>query len=236
MKKSSLGRVLSRYLKVDDQGVRIATYVYQERSSWKAGPPAELLFELASLGSVKVSGVNILSQELKSKVYQDAKWATLLALLGVCLLLYLDFRNLKDTLLSLIPLGFGVLWMFGLMDLLGMKLNLMNIFAIIMILGIGVDYGVHILHRYYENKECDVSVTVLQVGKAVLMAALTTICGFGTITYSDYPGLVSMGVATVIGVTTCTVASLVLLPAVLTLLARSGDSHWSGALPPGRRS
>ncbi len=215
VKKSSLGRILSRYLKVDDQGVRIATYVYQERSSWKAGPPAQLVAELISLGSVKVSGVNILSQELKSKVYQDAKWATLLALLGVCLLLYLDFRNLKDTLLSLIPLGFGVLWMFGLMDLFGMKLNLMNIFAVIMILGIGVDYGVHILHRYYESGECDISVTILQVGKAVLMAALTTIFGFGSITFSDYPGLVSMGVACILGVGACMVASLVLLPAIL---------------------
>jgi uncharacterized protein len=236
VKKSSLGRVLTRYLKVDDQGVRIATYVYQERSSWKAGPPSQLVAELISLGSVKVSGVNILSQELKSKVYQDAKWATLLALLGVCLLLYLDFRSLKDTLLSLIPLGFGVLWMFGLMDLLGMKLNLMNIFAIIMILGIGVDYGVHILHRYYEGGKLDAALGLNQVGKAILMAAMTTTVGFGTITYSDYPGLVTLGIATVIGVTTCTVASLVLLPAVLTLLARSADSHRSGALPPGRRS
>jgi hypothetical protein len=105
--------------------------------------------------------------------------------------------------------------MFGLMDLFGMKLNLMNIFAVIMILGIGVDYGVHILHRYYENGECDISVTVNQVGKAVLMAALTTIFGFGSITFSDYPGLVSMGIACILGVGTCMVASLVLLPAIL---------------------
>jgi predicted RND superfamily exporter protein len=220
VRKSSLGRILGRYLKVDERGVRVATYVYQDRKAWREGPPAELLAKLASLGSVKCSGVNILSRELKTRVYGDAKLATLLALLGIGLLLYLDFRSIKLSLLALIPLGFGILWMFGLMDAFGMKLNLMNIFAVIMILGIGVDYGVHVLHRYYEDGGFDVVPALNQVGKAVLMAALTTIFGFGTITFSDYPGLISMGVACVLGVGTCAVVSLILLPAVLFLWGR----------------
>ena len=152
VEKSSLGRILGRYLKVDERGVRVATYVYQDQKAWREGPPAELLAKLTSLGSVKCTGVNILSRELKTRVYADAKLATLLALLGIGLLLYLDFRSIKVSLLALIPLGFGILWMFGLMDAFGMKLNLMNIFAVIMILGIGVDYGVHVLHRYYEDR------------------------------------------------------------------------------------
>ena len=226
VKKSSLGRIMSRYLKVDENRVRVATYVYQEQKAWKEGPPPELLAKLASLGAVKCSGVNILARELKTRVYQDSKLATLLAFLGVALLLYLDFRSLRSCFMALIPLGFGIVWMFGLMDAFGMKLNLMNIFAVIMVLGIGVDYGVHILHRYYEDEKFDVSLAVNQVGKAILMAALTTIFGFGTITYSDYPGLISMGVACVLGVGACTIASLVLLPAVLQI--------WGGRLS-GRR-
>jgi uncharacterized protein len=222
VKKSSLGRIMSRYLKVDENRVRVATYVYQEQKSWKEGPPPELLAKLASLGAVKCSGVNVLARELKTRVYQDSKLATLLAFLGVALLLYLDFRSLRSCFMALIPLGFGIVWMFGLMDAFGMKLNLMNIFAVIMVLGIGVDYGVHILHRYYEDQRFDVSLAVNQVGKAILMAALTTTFGFGTITYSDYPGLISMGVACVLGVGACTIASLVLLPAVLQI--------WGGRL------
>ena len=217
VKKSSLGRILTRYLKVDQRGVRIATYVYQDREAWKSGPPEKLLQDLSNLGSVRFAGVSILSRELKTRVYHDAKLATLIALLGVLLLLYLDFRSIRGALLSLLPLGFGILWMFGLMDLFGMKLNLMNIFAVIMIIGIGVDYGVHMLHRFYEEGRYDAALAVSQTGKAVLMAALTTTFGFGTITYSDYPGLISMGVACILGVGACTIASLVLLPAVLIL-------------------
>ena len=234
VRKSSLGRILNRYLKVDERGVRVATYVYQDRKAWREGPPAELLAKLASLGSVKCSGVNILSRELKTRVYHDAKLATLLALLGIGFLLYLDFRSIKISLLALIPLGFGVLWMFGLMEAFGMKLNLMNIFAVIMILGIGVDYGVHVLHRFYEKGKKDATPALNQVGKAILMAALTTTFGFGTITCSDYPGLISMGIACVLGVGTCAVASLILLPAVLILWGRS-DSRRSGSPPPGSR-
>ncbi len=217
VKKSSLGRILGRYLKMDEKGVRVATYVYEDQKAWKEGPPPELLAKLGSVDSVKFSGVNILARELKTRVYQDSKLAALLAFLGVVLLLYLDFRSLRSCFLALIPLGFGILWMFGLMDAFGMKLNLMNIFAVIMILGIGVDYGVHVLHRYYEGEKFDISLAVNQVGKAVLMAALTTIFGFGSITYSDYPGLISMGVACVLGVGSSMIASLVLLPAVLQL-------------------
>jgi predicted RND superfamily exporter protein len=230
VQESSLGRILNRYLKVDEKGVRVATYIYQDRQAWRDGPPAELLAQLTALGSVKCAGVNILSRELKTRVYGDAKLATLLALLGIIFLLYLDFRSIKLSLLALIPLGFGILWMFGLMEAFGMKLNLMNIFAVIMILGIGVDYGVHLLHRYYEDQEMEVSLALNQVGKAVLMAALTTIFGFGTITYSDYPGLISMGVACILGVGTCALASLILLPAVLLLWGRPASGKRKDAL------
>jgi len=225
VKKSSMGRILNRYLKVDERGVRVVTYVYQNREVWKAGPPSKLLKEIATLGSVKFAGVNILSRELKTRVYSDAKLAALIALLGVLLLLYLDFRSIKSSLLALIPLGFGILWMFGLMDALGMKLNLMNIFAVIMILGIAVDYGVHVLHRYYEDRKFDVTLALNQVGKAILMAALTTILGFGTITYSDYPGLISMGIACILGVGSCMVVSLLVLPAVLMLWGRPSSGE-----------
>jgi predicted RND superfamily exporter protein len=56
------------------------------------------------------------------------------------------------------------------------------------------------------------------------MAALTTILGFGTITFSDYPGLISMGIASILGVGACAVASLILLPAALILWGRPSSS------------
>jgi len=232
VKKSSLGKVLDRYLRIEKGKVKVATYVYQDRESWRKGPPAELAQGLSGLGSVRITGVNVLAGELKREIYHDARISALLALLAVAALLYLDFGSLRNTLLALLPLGFGIVCMFGLMELLGMKLNLMNIFAVIMILGIGVDYGVHMLHRYREGQAGDVELAFRQVGKAILMAALTTILGFGTISLSDYPGLVSLGVASILGTGACAVGSLIVLPALLIL----GKERAKNLPPPLRDS
>ncbi len=159
-----------------------------------------MLAKPASIDSVKFSGVNILARELKARAYQDSKLAALLALLGVLLLPYFHYHRLRSGLLALIPLGIGITSMFGLMDVFGMRLNLVNIFAVILIMGIGVDYGIYVLDRYYESGQCDVSLAVNQTGKAVRMAALTAIFGFGSVVYSDYPGLISIGIACILGV------------------------------------
>lgn len=153
----------------------------------------------------------------------------LLSLLAVTILLLLDFRHLGDAALCLLPMGLGLLWCIELMGLFGVSFNLANFFAIPILIGLGVDSAVHILHRYHEGGP-----NRLMMGstrRAVTLTSLTTIIGFGCLLMAHHRGLFSLGVAMSIGSTTCLVASILVLPAILALRERY-RARKAGAAPP----
>jgi hypothetical protein len=153
------------------------------------------------------------SREMK-RSYEQAGLYSLVVILAV---LWLDFRSLKHSLLAALPLGLGMLQTFGLMGLVGIDLNAANLIGIPLILGIAVDYGVHIMHDALERPgPYRMSAST---ANSVLVDALTTILGFGALMVASHRGLESLGRLLTLGVTTCTLTSLVFLPALLNLVA-----------------
>jgi predicted RND superfamily exporter protein len=94
----------------------------------------------------------------------------------------------------------------------------MNIFVLTMVIGIGVDYGVHLLHRWYESDGDTESLA--ETSKAIAVAALTTMVGFGSLVLSHYPGLRSVGGAAILGALATAILGITVLPVLLTLLER----------------
>ncbi len=139
----------------------------------------------------------------------------LIALAAVCALIYLDFRSWRLTLFSLLPVTLGLIWTLGLMGILGMDLNFMNLVVFTMVVGVGVDYGVHVLHRQSGNGLTRFETGLVQVSKGVGLAVLTTLVGFGSLTLSGYPGLQSMGTVALMGVGFSALIALTLLPVLL---------------------
>ena len=126
--------------------------MYPPENRWRREPPPEAERLAEELGpQAALTGTNVLNQRVRDRIIPDAWLAGILGLLAVAVLLYLDFRTLRHTLLSLTPLAVGIVWMLAVMAASGVPLNFMNIFVTTMILGIGVDYGLHILHRYREE-------------------------------------------------------------------------------------
>jgi uncharacterized protein len=93
----------------------------------------------------------------------------------------------------------------------------MNIAIVPMILGIGIDDGIHIVHRFRVRDVPDVQTVLQLTGTAVCLSSLTTMAAFGTLALSTNRGIASVGLLTLIGVTACLIASLCTLPAVLVL-------------------
>ena len=145
--------------------------------------------------------------------YEQAALSALVVILAV---LWLDFRHLGHSLLAALPLALGMLQTLGLMGLVGIDLNPANVIDIPLILGIAVDYGVHIVHDARERP--GPYMISASTANAVLVDALTTILGFGALMVASHRGLESLGRLLTLGVTACTVTSLVLLPAIFVLL------------------
>jgi hypothetical protein len=215
--------LLERFLKpAKGGGWKSVVYLYPPENHWRREAPPEALALADELGpAAQLTGTNVLNQRVRQRVLPDAWLAGLLGLLLVTILLWLDFRTLRHTLLSLTPLLVGIVWMLAAMGGLGIPLNFMNIFVTTMIIGIGVDYGLHILHRYREERdrdEAELRRALVETGNAIVVAALSTICGFGSLAFSHYPGLRSMGYVAILGAVSTALVAITLLPAFLAWL------------------
>lgn len=220
-------RLLKRYLRQDGTGYKSVVYLYPEGDRWKSNPPPAADVLANRLGpQVELTGVNVLSRSLREQIWFDAVVALVLGFVLVSLLLLWDYKAVRPAFLSMAQLLVGMIWMFGIMSWLGLNINFMNIFVATMVLGIGVDYGVHMLHRYRElHQENDATVIagLAETGTSVAMAALTTVVGFGSLALSHYPGLRSIGYAAILGAGMTALASITLLPAYLILVRRHLD-------------
>jgi len=224
LEAAGLERFIGRYVRRDPAGgFKSVTYLFPAGSDAKRTAPKALVKALdhPSRG-IEITGVNIASAELKRIFRRDAWRAVVLGILLVTVLLWMDFRSLWLTTLANIQLLVGVVWMLGAMSALDamhvryMKMNFINAFVTTMILGVGIDYGIHIIHRISQEGLSNFE-GLMETGKAVVMAALTNVAGFGTIGFCNYPGLRSMGIVAAIGSVTCLVTALTTLPALLIL-------------------
>lgn len=142
-------------------------------------------------------------------------WMSIFAVVGILILLGVDFRGWRDVILAVIPLAVGVLWTLQIMAFFDVSFNLANFFALPIIIGLSVDAGVHLLHRYHEGGPNRLNPGATR--RAVILTGLTTIIGFGSLVFAHHRGLQSLGLVMVIGISSCLLAALIVLPAVLSL-------------------
>ncbi len=214
-------QLLDRALLPVESGWKSVVYLYPPAEVYRRQAPQEVRDLAEEMGEdVMLTGANLVNERMRKRVRRDAWVAALLGTFIVGLLLWLDFRSLRAAILALMPLAVGVIWMLGGMVLLGIAMNFMNIFVTTMIIGIGVDYGLHMVHRYYEVRKTTVGRIydgLRRTGNAIVVAALSTMVGFGSMSLSQYPGLRTTGYVAILGAALTAVVAITLLPAYLSL-------------------
>src|SRR5699024_9797282 len=113
--------------------------------------------------------------------------------LVVFLLMLISFRSLRWTIIAMLPLVVGLLWLFGIMMLTGMMFNFYNLVVLPAILGIGEDSGVHLAHRYRQEGERSMWNVLSSTGQHVAIGSVTTMLGFAGLMLTNHPGLQSLG-------------------------------------------
>jgi hopanoid biosynthesis associated RND transporter like protein HpnN len=171
----------------------------------------------------RATGNPLQAYEASLEMKQSYEQAAIYSLAVILVVLWLDFRSITYALLAGLPLAIGMAQTLGLMGLVGIDLNPANLIGIPLILGIAVDYGVHIVHDALERPG-PYSISA-STANAVLVDALTTILGFGALMVASHKGLESLGRVLTLGVTTCTLTSLVFLPVVLAMIRPGESAH-----------
>ena len=139
----------------------------------------------------------------------------------------------------MLPLGLGMLQMFGIMGILNIPLNPANMIVLPLILGIGIDDGVHVMHDF--RRQSGRYRMSPSTASAVLITSLTTMVGFGSLMIAGHRGLQSLGRVLTIGVSCCLFTSLIMMPALLVWLTRNRQpvdevvrEPSAAGLPPGK--
>lgn len=140
--------------------------------------------------------------------------ALITALVLIALLLYAVTRRARDVAVVLAPLALAAAATGAVMAATGLALNFANVIVLPVLLGIGVDSAIHLLHRHRQDRAGSVLHTA--TARGVLFSALTTMAGFGSLALSPHLGTASMGLLLLIGVSLTTLAMLTVLPALLT--------------------
>jgi predicted RND superfamily exporter protein len=129
----------------------------------------------------------------------------------ISVMLALAYRNWRPWLTHILSLVFALGLTVTVLKLTGVQINLLNALAFPLILGVGVDYGMHILMAAHDTEEL---ATVL---KPVVISGLTTIVGFGALMAAKNPALSGLGIVCSIGVGSCLVSALLFAIPVLGL-------------------
>jgi predicted RND superfamily exporter protein len=148
-------------------------------------------------------------------VLRDSRKALLWTAAAILLIVYLTFRNLRMTLLVLMPIVFAIVVTFGLLRLAGHSFSFMAVTAIPLIIGIGIDNGIHLVRRYLEIEPNSILDVAKASGAALIQSNLTTIIGFGALLAATFPPLAEMGLVTSLGVALTLAGGLWVIPAVL---------------------
>ncbi len=141
----------------------------------------------------------------------------------IYLFMIYTFRSFRWSVISMLPLLVGLLWLFGLMMLFGLQFNFYNLVVLPAILGIGCDSGVHLAHRYREEGKNSMWAVLSSTGQHITMGSITTMLGFAGLIFTAHPGLQSIGVMAVIGIGMTLLTSITFLPALIQWLE---DRNW----------
>ena len=201
LRAAGFGDLLESLILPTENGVNLITLV----------PDTSETAALFAPGSGSPPGARLVSQKRFSRlitaaVSHDFIIFFSISLAAVCLLLIGLFRHPMKVLLALIPVGTGLIGAAGFMGAFGYPVNLFNVVASILIIGLGVEYGIFMVSRLGQGMD-------RTTDRAVLLSSLTTLVGFGSLSFARHPALNSIGLAVLLGIGGAAASALVVIPA-----------------------
>jgi len=170
--------------------------------------------------AARVAGAPPLSADILACMSRDGPLASLLALLGVVLVVVVLFRASLATPFVIGSLVVGVAWMLATTIAFGLRINFINFIAFPITFGIGVDYAVNVMGRYLQDGRSDVTSAIGATGGAVSLCSATTIIGYSSLLVAQNRGLFLFGLFAVLGELTCLATAVIVLPSALLLYQR----------------
>jgi predicted RND superfamily exporter protein len=211
--------IKKRYSNFMSNDGKYAVYAFPVGNIWEDGRNRYFTDTMRKINE-NVSGMPFISSFMISETKSAARQATALSSIILMIIVWINFRNLRCTILTVVPTFMSLIWMNGIMRLLGMSYNPINLMALPIIIGIAVDNGVYIVNRFL-IEHGNLNRTLSSTGRSVLLTSFTTIAAFGTLALTTHRGLRSFSLTLTIGIASAMILSLTVLPFLLGIFRRS---------------
>jgi len=174
---------------------------------------------------VQLAGETLKEPILQKETGKDMNKTSLFSIIGIVLILFLLFRSIKNTILPLMTILFGIIWALGFTSLIGMGISPVTSGVISMIMGIGIDFGIQVINRFKQelreyNKKEAMRKTINGVFMPMLTTTLAALIGFRAMSLGELKMMGEMGTIMSFGVAFCMLAAVTIVPSVLVLVER----------------
>ncbi len=209
-------------LPVKDEG----SFVASEKSIKAARAALDEILKKPEFKGVTggLTGVPVLEYEEMATSKHDLEIATILSLTLTVILLLFAFRGLLNVIAAMVSLIVGICLSFGFATAAVGHLNILSMVFAIMLIGLGIEYGIQVVLRYQEElKRGACGMDAIETGlstniRSIIMAAATVALAFATFAFTDFKGIAELGIIAAGGVVICVIATFTVLPAMLILL------------------
>lgn len=210
---------------VSKDGTKVALFVHPKDDIWDVKISEHFAKEING-ATPNASGLAMTLSEHPRMIVEGFRNSTIVAAGLVLVILFVSFRRLTDMAVAAVPLAMGAIWMLGSMGPLDVSFNHANMVVLPLLLGLGVDAGVHIMVRYRQSAAdhggvADIDEMLTSTGGAVFVASMTTIFGFAVMVIANYRGMVKLGVIMTVGMSATLALTLIIIPAILILLKKA---------------
>ena len=179
--------------------------------------------DLEDYGNVKAiaTGQWIITDKITSELTQSQIISTAISIVLATIVLVIAYRRITLGLIAVIPVLLSIVWILGVMYFIGYNLDVLTITVTSLAIGIGIDYAIHATEKFrlVADRTGDINAalyeTIEKTGGALLIAALTTILGFGVLIFAPIPPQAKFGVIMVLTIIFAFLTSVFLLPLIL---------------------
>ncbi len=215
---------------------RLVLQIYPKEDIWELGPQRRFVEQLSSVDP-DVTGIAVQNYDATKSLLDAYIQGGLYAVCAIVLILMVDFRHPVLVMLTLLPLVFGGLWTLLGMKILNMAFNPANLVIIPLLVGIGVDNGIHVVRHFLGSGSAEDEIAGSSTGRAITISTLTTMAGFGSLIIARHQGIHSVGALLTLAMASCLLGSLVVLPSILGILPEKVRHRiWRMGQPKGSSS
>ncbi|SVE06991.1 uncharacterized protein METZ01_LOCUS459845, partial [marine metagenome] len=173
-----------------------------------------------------LTGSIVLGRDEYEAFTSDSWTVSILALIGIFILFVISFRMWVSPLLAIITVIMGVTWAMGFSSFLVEYLSMMTAMMSVILIGLGIDFSVHIISGYTENRNQGLNVqasmqeTLLRFGPGIMTGGITSGIAFLTLMISETEGMQEMGIMAGMGIIFTMLATIIILPTMLVIRER----------------